>query len=299
MARRTVFFSVLAAVVIGATPASAAPLVSSTFDTDSEGWTFYTDNVTSVPVTHLATGGNPGGYISHTDAQAGIQHQRFQSAYPYGGDLSAAYGGTLTFDLRSNVAGDPNDVPVNVTFGSGNPAFSSRAQPLNFDQLPGSEWTTYTVPLVYNAWCANVSPYTCFANAGQLKDFLAQGHQLQIFADYYNGTNQITDLDNVAVNPPAKTKSKLTLAYQKSRKRFVGKLSSSKAPCVAGRTVTVFKKKKGPDHKLGKAVSKDNGSFKLAKKADPGSYFAKTGSKLMPDDGLLCTGAKSGLVSVG
>src|SRR3954453_17312845 len=70
--------AVLAAVVIGtlvpmATPAEAlgkAKTISSTFNTDTEGWVVVGDT-TSVTPTFVGSGGNPGGYAQTIDQVVG------------------------------------------------------------------------------------------------------------------------------------------------------------------------------------------------------------------------------------
>jgi laminin B (domain IV) len=281
-----------------AVSAAAAPLVASTFDTDADGWVFHGTS-SDVPVDYFGTGGNPGGYISHTDPNTGLASgQKFVTTATFGGDISSAYGGTLTFDLRSNAPGDRNADPVNVDLGSGNPCCTARAYPSNTDQAPGVNWTTYSVRLVYTDWCAPVPPYPCMTSTSEFKDFLASGHILRIAFDYYDGANEKTDLDNVKVNPPERTAGALTLAYKGSKHKFSGKLTSGNEACKGDRRVKVFKKKKGPDSTVGSDNTSASGSYSISKKAIPGRYYAKTGSALRPEDGLLCDPVKSKSIRV-
>jgi hypothetical protein len=45
---------------------AASAQITSTFDGDADGWTFYNASFNSIAVTHNAANGNPGGYISVT-----------------------------------------------------------------------------------------------------------------------------------------------------------------------------------------------------------------------------------------
>jgi hypothetical protein len=90
-------------------PVSAAS-VSSTFDTDAEGWgvgnirsNFSTAPDPSNPPTYNATGGNPGCYISTTDTEDIVA---FLAPGKFLGDDSAFLGGKLTFDLQDLVPPD-------------------------------------------------------------------------------------------------------------------------------------------------------------------------------------------------
>lgn len=79
-----------------APPTPTLPVVS-TFDASDEGW-YQISNVTRYHVTHVAAGGNPGGYIKASDtAASGVWY--FVAPPAYTGNVSAAYGKNLTFEL--------------------------------------------------------------------------------------------------------------------------------------------------------------------------------------------------------
>jgi hypothetical protein len=86
-----------------ANPVHAAVISSSTFDTDSEGWSVAdwgctgTCIVATYPVTYNASGGDPGGYVSSTDPSP--NDFRFAAPAKFLGDQTAAYGGSLHLDL--------------------------------------------------------------------------------------------------------------------------------------------------------------------------------------------------------
>jgi hypothetical protein len=81
-----------------------AAVLSSTFDTDDEGWTA---NPGEGSLTYFATGGNPGGHIQITDIGGG--------SVPFGsgvfvgpkflGDLTAFDGGTISLDMATFAGG--------------------------------------------------------------------------------------------------------------------------------------------------------------------------------------------------
>ncbi len=167
----------------------AGILVESTFDDDDEGWTtgdFFASTGANTP-THLAAGGNPGGYIRTGD---NFSWNAYQAPSSYLGDQSAAYGGLLHFDQQ-------------ILSGSGNFAMvviSDGALILQFrTDAPGTTWTTYDIPLLASAgWeIANGSGIAGpAANEVQLLATLSSLSFLNISADWNDGPDQV-DLDNV------------------------------------------------------------------------------------------------------
>jgi len=102
--------------------AGAAPLAFSNFDTNSEGWTVI-NNGASVNPDYHATGGNPGGYISDTDAASGPIWY-FSAPAAFLGNKSAAVGGILSFNFRTT-PGTFFDAPDIILIGGGLSLFAS------------------------------------------------------------------------------------------------------------------------------------------------------------------------------
>lgn len=88
MILKTLMISAAALTVAGA---AQAMTISSTFDSDAEGWTG-----NGGTATWTDTGGNPDGYLSQTDSTSTFMFLSLPSAYE--GDLSAFDGGTVSFD---------------------------------------------------------------------------------------------------------------------------------------------------------------------------------------------------------
>ena len=133
--------AVCAVVVAGllVTSAAAAPLVSSTFNRTAEGWLVAGDSTSATP-THVATGGNPGGYISAEDSVAGGVTYWVAPA-KFRGDQGGAYGGLLTFSLRQDNASNQFDAEDVIIEGDGLTARTqqrcqSGGRP-ELDDLPG------------------------------------------------------------------------------------------------------------------------------------------------------------------
>lgn len=122
--------AVVAATTFASAPASALVSidVSSTFDTDADGWQFIDvpGNAAQTPnfvtllggpsaVNYVASGGNPGGYISAQDPSNNTFF--FTAPGKFLGDQAAMYGGVLKYDIKLDPAtpqwtGDPDVVLI-------------------------------------------------------------------------------------------------------------------------------------------------------------------------------------------
>jgi len=98
--RPVVALTVLACV----TAAVGAPIATSNFDTGDEDWRLVSTLGYDGPVTWLATGGNPGGFIYGQDPDTGAFG--FGAPSKFLGSISAAYGHELTFDIAAYQAPD-------------------------------------------------------------------------------------------------------------------------------------------------------------------------------------------------
>ena len=96
-------------------------IAESTFDADDEGWTVSGDaQGGSVIPDYLAEGGNPDGYISAKDnVTGGVWYWKAPDLYL--GDVSGAYGHTLTYQELAVKVGDPNAVRAVASANAQNP----------------------------------------------------------------------------------------------------------------------------------------------------------------------------------
>jgi subtilisin-like proprotein convertase family protein len=62
-----------------------------------------------------------------------------------------------------------------------------------------------------------------------------------------------------------------------------GALSSPEAGCTAGRAVTVFRKRPGPDRRVGTATTRTDGSWQLRKPKKRGRYYATSAKAAVPE----------------
>jgi len=166
------------------------------FDAGTEGWSAAGD--VAGPVTWLATGGNPAGHVELTDQViGGVTY--FVAPAKFHGDHSAAYGTSLTFDLRQSYPGSPNqfdDSDVILTSGGLTLVFNTPVNPSN------NSWTSYDIFLNdLSGW--HVSTLLgALATQAQIQATLANITDFRIRAEYQAGPD--TDsLDNVFLFSPS------------------------------------------------------------------------------------------------
>jgi hypothetical protein len=178
----------MAALTVLVLPAGA---ITSTFDTDSEGWAALGDAVG--PLTWAASGGNPGGHAFINDATVGGVTY-FAAPASFLGNASAALGTALSFDLMQMYPGGANqfnDEDV-VLRGAGlTIAFDLAANPGN------GSWTSYAVPLTATGWHLNTLAGAAVSTE-QFAAVLGDLTALQIRAEYQTGAD-VGRLDNVVL----------------------------------------------------------------------------------------------------
>ena len=188
---------------------SAQAAVTSTFDTDAEGWTGLTARPAenSAPIhnagpfgAHSGAGGNPGGYFQLADPDD--QDTFFSAPGKFLGNQSSAVGGSLSYDLLTSAT--PNYAGPNVVLQGGGVTLV---------------YFLTTQPAVQNSW-VNVSvAFTPSASwhlgsagggAVSTADFqtaLGNLNRLWISAETHSPVEEISGLDNVrlasAVPEPA------------------------------------------------------------------------------------------------
>jgi hypothetical protein len=179
----------------------AGPLIAQTssFDLSAEGWTAEGDS--AAPVAWHNAGGNPGGYISITDAATGGTTY-FVAPTSFLGNHVSAYGTGLTFDLRQQYSGSANQfnaVDV-ILVGAGlTIVYDTSTNPST------SSWSSYTAPLSESVW--HLGALTGSApSAAQFKAVLADLDALKIRAEYQTG-GDVGFLDNVTLVPEPSTYS--------------------------------------------------------------------------------------------
>lgn len=167
--------------LLGAAGAAQADLFSG-FDSSTEGWT--TEGATAP--THVASGGNPGGYIKAQDNAT--TWWRFVAPDSWDGNWSGYYNGKLAFDLQPfDKNADQYNHYVEIWSGSHYAYWWQTAV-----YPPKGTWTHFEVQL-------NASNFTAVGDS--LANILNHVTALKILGDIVNGFDT-TGLDNVRVCAP-------------------------------------------------------------------------------------------------
>jgi hypothetical protein len=126
---------------------AGATTISSTFDADLDGWTITSGSALS----HMATGGNPGGFL-FVDNDEGAIIVRAIAPAKFLGDLSSFNGGVLAFDgnllTKGSVAFYPPYGQVTISSSGGTPVTLDLAP----SDPPIGEWVHYSVSLDAATW---------------------------------------------------------------------------------------------------------------------------------------------------
>ncbi|HMM74442.1 MAG TPA: laminin B domain-containing protein [Gammaproteobacteria bacterium] len=185
----------------------AAAAVSSTFDTDADGWTVtsFADTssiftspplATGIAPSFNAAGGDPGGFISVLDPDDGWTY--FVAPLPYLGDQSDKLGGALVFSLQQHINGGTIiATPGTVALRSGSLVLVHQA-----GAVPASapDWTSYGVALDAVHW--RIAGTGAVATDAELAQTLAALDGLFISAEFVTPVVEKTGLDSVSFVAP-------------------------------------------------------------------------------------------------
>ena len=197
----------LAAVSIILTTILSAQNISSTFDTNVEGWTAinripFLGNSTYT-LTHLPSGGNPNGCISVNEATTSLGVLFFVAPPIFRGNKTLAYGNKFSFDIRSQRNPATNtfvDEDIIIEGANGVSLFfylyvDNTANPI-------TNWTHFDIPMIENSWFLeprSSPPIPC--TKAQFQSVLCNITRIWIRGEYANGGTgaDIGFLDNVTL----------------------------------------------------------------------------------------------------
>lgn len=155
-------------------------LVAYDFEASADGWLISGDTGAFEP-RHHATGGDPGGYISHVDEALG-ETWYFRAPDSLLTALAKAEHGTLSYRLEQSA-----DVPG---FVDDDIVIVGRAGRLSFrfPTTPGTGWTPFSVTLTAGpGWRWN---WNAPASQEQIRSVLADPISLEIRGEYYTGPDE-------------------------------------------------------------------------------------------------------------
>ncbi|MBU6399877.1 MAG: hypothetical protein KGS61_06125 [Verrucomicrobia bacterium] len=187
----------------------STPLATSAFTQDDEFWTVVTladvgpyTNVLGGPFTPVYhdTGGNPGGYLSQSDPDGNTWY--WEAPQKHLGDQSAAYGGTLTFDLEQSETDNQYDAADVVLIGAGLTLVYDTTPVFGVSPTPGTNWTSYRVPLTEAAGWTKDTLDGPTPTHDEFLSVLRSLSNLRIRGEYRVG-GDVGGLDNVAFTATA------------------------------------------------------------------------------------------------
>jgi hypothetical protein len=199
--RKTVFLLAFTILVLGANAQ-----ITSTFDTDTDGWRLINDGDNdTLTVSRNASGGNPGSYISAVVPTDNYPGYFWYAPAKFLGNLTyTSLGMTLTYSQQQLVTGNDSEFNGNyyeqfspdIVIASGNTIIYYHTSPKP-TLTPG--WTTYTVTLDETSpWHTGASTASPLATRDQIKAALINVTFLAIRGNY-NLTSNTIGLDEVTL----------------------------------------------------------------------------------------------------
>ncbi|MEM9064199.1 MAG: laminin B domain-containing protein [Planctomycetota bacterium] len=171
--------------------------ITSTFDSDAEGWSTLND---AQGFMWRSDVGNPLGAIRANDIGNG-DYWYFAASDDYKGDLSAFYGGTLSWELLGIVGNHLDDEPAEVMVSGAGLMIG-----IDIDYLPtNGTWAGAEVSLFADSWrlvddSSDGDLSTTAVTEQQMRDVLADVTGLFIRGEFTTGGDS-TALDNVMLVP--------------------------------------------------------------------------------------------------
>lgn len=165
--------------------------ISSTFDTDAEGWTHAPGGDPGSTVTYSATGGNPGGRVVLFDAGQGT-NDFFAAPAKFLSDDSMFYNGSFGFQLMDDSSVDNLGALLSITDGSGDTLTHA------LSTFASGSYASFSFTLnTSGGWLYNGGAPT----TGEFQTVLSNVSSLFIPGDLHNGSENMS-LDNVLLAAP-------------------------------------------------------------------------------------------------
>jgi hypothetical protein len=232
--RTLVGLAVVAVAALGITGSASATSLSYTFDFGNQGWLQKQDQASTsiAPAGFAASGGSPGGHLTATDsgAEGGCSKganpcQLLTFFSPFVPTLAANYGGTGSFDLRSE--------DVNPAFGAELLLLPPGSLYLDglITEASGTDYHHLSIPLNETgnwAVCTYVGgPGSCHpSNQAEFMSLIAASDLVAVMADVGpDGTGETYDLDNFTLTdgPPQPPASPPAMHKKCKKKKHRGK----------------------------------------------------------------------------
>jgi len=194
-----------AALVMGLVASQVQGSVSSTFDTDTDGWFKLPGSDAGSSVQWVSAGGLPGGYMRYNEVGSGFLDFVAAPA-KFLGNKAGYYGGTLSFDILTNTLSSPTNRDEQVMLIGGGLELRYNLP----DPSPVNEWHARSLDLVETAGWINDADGQAPSQA-EMQSVLGDLTALHLLTDYRNGPEG-PSYDNVWLTPEPTTAALLGLA---------------------------------------------------------------------------------------
>ncbi len=179
---------------------SAHAQITSTFDTDADGWTFL-NSTSSSPGTFNPSGGNPGGFASFTYASNTFnttQHWVAPAKF-LGNQVVRSLGMTFSFSLQQSQAGTSSSTAGDLRIEGGARGTIALVYSLPAKPAVTPAWSTYTVTLDETfPWRIN-STTGPIATRTQIIEVLTRITAIEIRGTYASNATYTSGLDHVVL----------------------------------------------------------------------------------------------------
>lgn len=176
---------------------SGTAQITSTFDTDADGWIFE-NNGTPVTVNHNTTNGNPGGFVATAPYSANATSTSqgwFAPAKFLGLQAARSFGMNLKFDLQQSSPGTASSGQGDVRIRTTSSLVIVYSLPVKPAVAPA--WSSYTIKLDETAGWRVGSTGGALATRADIIRALSNILELEIRGTYITTTNYVSGLDNV------------------------------------------------------------------------------------------------------
>ncbi len=177
--------------------------ITSTFDTDADGWTFYHGPTgTYSTINQSASGGNPNGYVSVTYAsQISTSAVQYWIAPPkyLGTKVAQCLDMNLKLDLQQSIAGTNSSTRGDIRIKNGS---SLIVLTLSSKPAVAPAWSSYSIPLnETGGWQWGYGGP--LATRDQVKSILSNITAIEINGTYAANASYLSGLDNVVLEERA------------------------------------------------------------------------------------------------
>jgi len=197
-------------VFVAAMPLNAGVIAMSDWENAAagvDGWTFEADGTNFMRV---ASGGNPGGFLQVSDQGLGGVIF-FAAPAKFLSNQSAAYGGTLSYNLQQSVGDRQSAGDIPEVFLTGNGITLQYDLPNSQNPAVTPNWSTYTFHLLAAAGWTD-SDTGLPATESQMQIVLSNLSALEIRAEY-SAAQDVDGLDNVVLaNAPEPASAALVVS---------------------------------------------------------------------------------------